>query len=129
MAADWRSILRADPTDWLLGRDNPSVRYFTLRDILDYSDESPETHETRRAIGDWEKVSRIFARQRSDGSWESSEQPYLPKYRSTYWQIMILSQLGFDKSDERINKACDFISRFQLEEGGFTTNERTDKEA
>ena len=27
---DWRSVLKADPTEWLLENDNPSVRYFTL---------------------------------------------------------------------------------------------------
>jgi prenyltransferase beta subunit len=120
MDRDWKSALKADPTDWLLERENPSVRYFTLRDILDYRDKDPEVEEARSAIGSYEKVSRIFKKEHTEGYWESPEQPYLPKYKSTYWQVMILSQLGLDKRDERVGRACDFISRFQLKEGGFT---------
>jgi len=33
--ADWKSALNADPTDWLLEPSNPSVRYFTLTEILE----------------------------------------------------------------------------------------------
>jgi len=35
MTGDWRAALKADPTNWLLEEENPSVRYFTLKDILD----------------------------------------------------------------------------------------------
>ena len=31
---NWKSILKADQTNWLLEDDNPSVRYFTLVDLL-----------------------------------------------------------------------------------------------
>jgi hypothetical protein len=40
---DWKSVLKADPTRWLLEEDNPSVRYFTLRDILERPERDPET--------------------------------------------------------------------------------------
>jgi hypothetical protein len=33
--SDWKSVLKADPVDWLLEKDNPSVRYFTLSQLLD----------------------------------------------------------------------------------------------
>ena len=45
---DWKSLLKADPTDWLLENDNPSVRYFTMTDILDIPVDS---HEVMDAIG------------------------------------------------------------------------------
>ena len=32
---NWESILHPDPIPWLLEDSNPSVRYFTLIDILD----------------------------------------------------------------------------------------------
>lgn len=121
LVQSWKSILEADPVDWLLERENPSVRYFTLRDILDYSDKDREVVEAKAAIRHDEKVSRIFRRQKPDGYWESAEQPYQPKYRSSYWQIMILGQLGLDKGDQRVRKACEHIFQFQLEDGGFTT--------
>lgn len=99
--------MKVDPTDWLLERENPSVRYFSLRDILDYSDKDPEVVEARAAIRHSSKVSRILGKQKPEGYWESAEQPYHPKYKSTYWQVMILGLLGLDKGDERVRKACE----------------------
>jgi len=33
--SNWKSTLKGDPIPWLLEPDNPSVRYWTLRDLLD----------------------------------------------------------------------------------------------
>ena len=121
LARNWKSVLEADPVDWLLESENPSVRYFTLRDVLDYSDNASEVEEAKEKIRHHKKVSRILSKQKPEGYWESAEHPYHPKYKSTYWQVMILSQLGLDKSDERVRKACEYIFRFQVEEGGFST--------
>ena len=120
MVRDWKSVLNADPVDWLLEHENPSVRYFTLKDIVGLSDQDLEVREAKNAIRCYGKVTKIFSKQKSGGYWESAEQPYLPKYKSTYWQIMILSQLGLGNSDERVRKACEYIFQFQLEEGGFS---------
>jgi len=49
---NYRSILNADPIDWLPEKDNPSVRYFTLRDILERPDSNPELEEARLGIMD-----------------------------------------------------------------------------
>jgi len=32
---EWVKILKESPIDWLLEKTNPSIQYFTLRDILD----------------------------------------------------------------------------------------------
>lgn len=121
MARDWRSVLKADPTDWLLEGDNPSVHYLTLRDILDHPGDDPAVIEAKAAIRRWKKVSRIFRRQKPEGFWESADEPYKPKYKGTYWQIIILGMLGLDRGDERVRRACDYIFGFQHEDGGFTS--------
>jgi hypothetical protein len=119
MGEDWKSVLKADPTDWLLEPKNPSVHYFTLRDLLNYPQNNPELLEAMRSIRSIGKVAKIFSNQQPRGFWESDAQPYLPKYKATYWQLIILSLLGLDKSDERIRKMCDYIWQFQHEDGGF----------
>lgn len=43
-------VLKADPTDWLLEENNPSVRYYTLRDILEKPENNPELREARQEI-------------------------------------------------------------------------------
>ncbi len=32
---DWKKLLKADPTDWLLEPEDPAVRYVALRDVVD----------------------------------------------------------------------------------------------
>jgi len=113
-------MLKESPIDWLLEWSNPSVRYFALRSILDKSEDDPQVIAARKAIPGSPTVAKIMAKQNSDGHWEEPTSPYLPKYKSSYWQIMILSQLGMDKTDERIRKACEHIFRFQQDKGGFS---------
>lgn len=116
--------LRGNPIEWLLEPDNPSVRYLTLRDILGHPRDDPELRKAREEIPVDNRVQRIFNKQKPEGYWEDARKPYNPKYKGTYWQVMILSQLGLDKGDEHVRRACDFIYHFQLEEGGFSTYER-----
>ncbi len=117
---DWKSVLKADPIPWLLEPKDPSVRYFTLTDLLERPQDDPQVVAAKRAIPTSKVVAKIFSRQDPAGFWESPEKPYKPKYKATYWQIMLLSLLGLDREDERVQRACEHIFKFQLEEGGFS---------
>ena len=44
---DWKFGLKADPTPWLLEKDNPSVRYLVLTEILDRPDKDPEVRRVK----------------------------------------------------------------------------------
>jgi len=118
---DWLQIIKESPLDWLLEEPNPSVRYFTFRDILDKSENDPQVVAAKKAISKSQIVEKVLAKQNPEGYWEAPANPYHPKYKSSYWQIMILGQLGMDKTDERVRKACEYIFQFQLEEGGFSS--------
>jgi len=107
--------------EWLLETDNPSVRYFTLRDLLDRNARDSELKEAKDAIANSKGVTKIFSKQTDDGYWEDPENPYFPKYKASYWTLMLLGQLGMDKSDKRVKRACEYIFRFQHKEGGFSS--------
>ncbi len=107
--------------EWLLEIDNPSVRYFTLRDLLNRNARDSELKEAKDAIANSKVVTKIFSKQTGDGYWEDPENPYLPKYKASYWTLMLLGQLGMDKSDKRVKRACEYIFRFQHREGGFSS--------
>ncbi len=50
----------------------------------------------------------------------SDKDLYRPKYLSTNWMLLILSDLGLTKEDPRIRTACElWIKRFAKEDGGF----------
>ena len=65
----WRSLLNADPTDWLLDVDNPSARYFTLRVILEKHDDDSEVVATKKEIMSRGIVHHILSKQRNAGYW------------------------------------------------------------
>lgn len=106
--------------DWLLEETNPSVRYFTLCDIIGKSEKDTQVIVAKKAVPNSKIVKRILQKQNPNGCWEDPANPYHPKYKSSYWQIMVLGQLGTAKTDERVERACEYIFQFQLEEGGFT---------
>jgi len=107
------------PIDWLLERSNPSIRYFTLRDTLGKPEGDVEVIDARRAIPESPAVQKILRKQSPHGHWERPDSPYLPKYKSSYWTLMILGRLGMDRTDENVAKACEFIFQFQNDQGGF----------
>jgi len=106
----WKSFLKADPIDWLLEETDPSVRYFTLSDILERSESDPEISKTKGEIMKTGIVPKILSKQKDQGYWESPENFYIrSKYKGTVWQLIILAELEADGKDERIRKACEFI--------------------
>jgi len=121
---DYRSILNADPIDWLLEKDNPSVRYFMLKDILQIPDGDTELEEARLDIMKNSPVPAILAKQEEEGYWEDPKKFYTAKYKGTVWQLLILAELGADSKDDRIKKACEFIldNSQDKDSGGFAVS-------
>jgi len=120
----WQDLLSKSPVEWLLEKEDPSIRYFTLVELLDKEETETEVKKAKAAIPTSKVVSKIFSKQQPEGYWESRESPYHPKYKSTYWQIMMLAQLGVDKTDKRVQKACEYVLNLQLTEGGFSSYTR-----
>jgi len=122
--SSWQDLLQDSPIDWLLEKENPSIRYFTLRDLLCRGEDDPEVTEAKASISTSKLMVKIFSKQKPEGYWEEQDNPYHPKYKSTYWQIMILGQLGMDKSNKNVQRACEFILNLQLDDGGFSSYTR-----
>jgi len=122
---DWLKLLKESPIEWLLEESNPSVRYFTLRDIIGKTRGDPQIVATKQAIPQSNVVKKILQKQNPEGYWEEPTNPYHPKYKSSYWQIMTLGQLGMDRTDKRVENACEYIFQFQLEDGGFSSQTPT----
>ncbi len=119
---DWKSVLRADSMDWLLEAENPSVRYFTLTELLGKPQDDAEVVSAKKEIMLAGAVPKILSKQSSDDCWEAPEEYYTAKYKGTSWQLLILSELGADGKNERIQKVCEFIleASQDLESGGFS---------
>lgn len=114
--------MNADPTDWLLEADNPSVRYFALTELLEKPETDPELLAAKADIMQTGIVPKILAKQNDQGYWETPDKFYTAKYKGTVWQLITLAELGADANDERIKRACEFILEMSqdLESGGFS---------
>jgi hypothetical protein len=87
---NWKSVLKADLTDWLLEEDSPSVRYFTLTDILDLPPGKPEIRKAKAAIMKKGLVPTLLAKQEAGGYWGKPEDFYIrAKYKGTVWTLII----------------------------------------
>lgn len=127
---DWKAKLKADPTDWLLEPDNPPVQYWTLVDILERPSDDPEVLAAKRAIPSYPPVADLLAAQRpvrseaDQGNWGSPDY-YLPRASTgTFWVLTVLADLGLDKENERIRRACSFMFAHQREDGKFYRRRR-----
>lgn len=115
--------------EWLLEDDNPSVKYWTLRNLLDYGEDDFIVSSTRRHIMQNGLVPNILSRMNEDGHYvdhtavqeygaERAAYGYLPKYRGTVWQLILFSELGADQRDERVRRTCDYVLEHSWEPSG-----------
>ena len=118
--SDWNTYLTEDTLNWLLEDSNPSVRYFTLKNILGMSENENELIEARIRIMEKPPISKILSKQNPDGSFLTDamkkrctqiapESGYQPKYRGSIWQAIFLAQLGAGPNDERVRRLGEFI--------------------
>ncbi len=106
--------------DWLLEKDQPSIRYLTLTQLLNLDPEDTDAREAREAIPAKGWAADILAKQDPAGWWVRGERLYTPKYLSTNWMLLVLADLGMTREDLRIKKAADlWIERFAAADGGF----------
>ena len=107
--------------DWLLEKDNPSVRYLALRHLLDRPEDDADVRAARRAIMRGEPVKTILAAQAGEGYWVKPGSGYSPKYQSTVWQILFLAELGANGQDRRIRRGCAYLlDHSRADHGGFS---------
>ena len=120
---NWKSKLNGDQIPWLLEPDNPSVRYFTLRDLLGKNGNDREIRSARAAIMQSAPIKKILAAQKRDGYWFKPGHGYSPKYKSTVWQILFLAELGADGKHPQVQRGCEYLlEHAQSANGGFSAS-------
>jgi hypothetical protein len=105
---DWKKLLKADPTDWLLEEDEPGVRYLALRDIVE-ADEK-EIKAARRKAHRKGPIATILAEMSPEGYWIKPGNVYANKCRGTVWSIISLAELGATaEEDKRVGATCSYL--------------------
>jgi hypothetical protein len=111
-----------DVVEWLLKPSQPSARYLTMRDLSGETSRG-DLEGARRAIASKGWVADLLSRQKPGGNWLAKEENlYRPKYISTNWMLLTLSDLGVTKDDPRIAKSCSlWMDTYSRADGGFDT--------
>jgi len=110
------------PLDWLLEPDNPSVRYFALRDLAGRPESDPVVSAARKDIMRAGPAPSILAKQRRGGFWGVEEDFYArSKYKGSVWSFLLLAELGANGRDPQIRDACEFLLTWSQDRasGGF----------
>ncbi|OGO62588.1 MAG: hypothetical protein A2029_13765 [Chloroflexi bacterium RBG_19FT_COMBO_47_9] len=99
----------SDFIQWLLQAKTPSIREITLRRLLcrPEGDADVEAEKQRMKING--PIPVILSGQTDAGRWSGEQSYYTPKYTSTHWSMLILTELGADGSDPRMIKGVAFM--------------------
>jgi hypothetical protein len=121
--SNWKAALKADPTDWLLEEDSPSVRYFALRDILDRPEANTAVRTARREIMRTGLVPDILRRQRESMYLQAFPRFYTNKYEGLVWSLIVLAELGADVNPQ-IREQCEYLltNSQETRDGGFSAH-------
>ncbi len=96
-------------TDWLLQAATPSIRYQTLRVLLDLPESDPAVRQAWQAMQVEGPIPAILSKQSQTGAWKGEKSFYTPKYTSTHWSMLLLVELGADPSDPGLQRSAGFM--------------------
>lgn len=114
----WTAALHANPLPWLLEADTPAVRAATLQALLDRPSDDTEVAAARTEAMATGPIAAILAEQAEAGWWVKPGPGYAPKYTGTVWSLIFLDQLGADPADERVQRACAYVLRWNPTSSG-----------
>ena len=98
-----------DPTvDWLLGSEDPSIRYLTLTDLLEKPSDSSRVRSSREQIPNGPIAKTLLAGQLSDGGF--GVHPY-QKWTGAHWRLVSLVELGIPPGFQPAVKMTDRLWR------------------
>jgi hypothetical protein len=102
-----------EPTliDWLLQASAPSIRYLTLRNLLDAPEQDPAVQQAWLAMHTAGPIPAILAQQSETGAWKGDKSFYTPKFTSTHWSMLLLTELAADPA----NPGMQLGARFMLD--------------
>lgn len=105
--------------DWLLKEDQPSVRYLALTQLEGRKERDAEVRRTKARIPTTGWVAEILSRRDPAGWWAREKSLYTPKYISTNWNLLALSDLGATRAIPEVRDSCElWMARSPLEGGG-----------
>jgi len=114
----WKEIIGQKTIDWLLGPENPSIRFWALQQLEDRPINDQEVRETQDVVMVTPCVKAILKAQKTEGNWGSYDNMYEPKYMATTHTLLLLAELGAKKTP-KIERSIEHLFMFQRNSGHF----------
>jgi len=119
---------------WLLAKGSSPIVYLTHLNLLNREHCTIEMQELWNQVQTSLDSKEIFGKQRENGSWydggswsynptympKSGYTPVSPKYVTTAWLLVKLGEMGYTAKDPRIRKACEWMMKWQWQNGVFS---------
>ena len=104
--------------EWLMEESQPAVRYLAMRDLLGFKGKDLTKAKDAVPIRGW--VRQIQESRMEGGFWVHGDSLYRPKYVSTNWMLLILSDLGVTRELPWIAESAEmWRDRYARPDGGF----------
>ena len=118
---NWETVNRPDVIAWLLEEEDPSVWYFTLKDLLDKPEDGAEVQAARQEIMLRGLAPEFLARQREAAYQKAYPSFYTNKYQGLVWSLIVLAELGA-QTNPQIQEQCEYLlcNSQELQDGGFS---------
>ncbi len=117
---------QSNTIQWLLEDNNPSAQFRTLKEVLNYDDDTPEIRQAKSAILQSRPVQTLFEEMHPDGYWLQKN----PRTQSlvgdgieygsfgtTHFCLAYLAELGLDRTQPQVEKAADRYLALQQPDG------------
>ena len=102
--------VRDETLQWLLGEDNPPVRYLSLIHLMVRSPDDSEVADARSGLMDYEVTRTIL--EHGPEFWHPEEKKFWKsynKYKGRFWQMIFLGRFLADGHDPRIAPGVESI--------------------
>ncbi|MGH0052602.1 MAG: nitrogen fixation protein NifH [Sphaerochaetaceae bacterium] len=109
--------------DWLLSSTNPSIRFGTMRDLLDISSDDPTLRNEQALIMEQGYVPELLHMMNNSAYRETFPQFYTAKYQGLVWSLIVLAELGAQRNVQ-IETYCEYLLEHSQERsgGGFSSH-------
>ena len=97
--------------DWLLASRTPSIRYLAHTRLAGESAAGAAAAEARAEIAGQDPGAYILAQQAAGGHWNSPKHYYSPKFTSSHWSMLLLSELALDPAHPAMQAGADHMLR------------------
>ncbi len=112
--ADWKSPMRADPSEWLVLSSCAPIKYRLLTELHSLTVADPNVARLRAEVLDWPPMKKELRYQRRDGTWGGKIHSANPRdsERTTEKVLWQMYELSWDREVKQIRAAAKTLKSF-----------------